>query len=223
MTRCARAAVAPLLLFALFAGGCSSNTAGTGAPAASSGGSIGDFFSGSSAKAPQAVAGAQGDVVCPPVDVRRGASSLTLGSNGEKSSAMTLKYQGGFSREARECTVADGNMVLRVGIEGRLVVGPAGTAGEVVVPLRIAVVQETPGGSRMIATRFVQIPVNITDVTTGALFSHIENGLSFPLPTPMTQLDDYVVYVGFDPVTAESQTKAPKPKPAKPSKPVSAN
>jgi hypothetical protein len=37
--------------------------------------------------------------------------------------------------------------------------------------------------------------------------------LSFPLPTPTSLLDDYIAYVGFDPVSAEAQSKqAPKPK-----------
>jgi hypothetical protein len=203
------------LVLALF-GGCSTNTASTGAPAAGTGiSSISDFFSGSSAKAPQAVTGGQPDVVCPPVDVRRGASTLTIGSNGEKSSAMTLKYQGSFAREARECSVVDGNMVMRVGVEGRLVVGPAGGPGQVNVPLRIAVVQETPGGSRPIATKFVIIPVAVTDNTANNLFTHIEDAVTFPLPSPTSQLDDYIVYVGFDPVTAEAQAKSAAPR-AKP-------
>jgi len=79
------------------------------------------------------------------------------------------------------------------------------------VPLRIAVVQETPGGSRPIATRFVIIPVTVTDSTANNLFTHIEDAVSFPLPSPTSQLDDYVVYVGFDPVTAEAKAKAAAP------------
>jgi hypothetical protein len=222
-----RAAVASVLALGLFAGGCSSNTATTGAPATSSGlSSITDFFSGSSAKAPQPVAGGPANVVCPPVDVRRGASTLTIGSNGEKSSAMMLKYQGSFAREARECSVVDGNMVMRVGVEGRLVVGPSGGPGQVNVPLRIAVVQETPGGSRMITTKFVVVPVAISDANGNNLFTHIEDGITFPLPSPTSQVDDYIVYIGFDPVTAEGQTKpaAPPPKPKRSTNPsTSAN
>jgi hypothetical protein len=222
MTWRACVAVASTLALAPFAGGCSTNTASTGAPAAGTGlSSISDFFSGSSAKAPQAVAGGQANVVCPPVDVRRGAATLSIGSNGEKSSAMTLKYQGSFAREARECSVVDGNMVMRVGIEGRLVVGPAGGPGQVNVPLRIAVVQETPGGSRAIATKFAIIPVTIPDSTTNNLFTHIEDAVTFPLPSPVSQLDDYIVYVGFDPVTAEAMAKAPpKTKPKGSTKPA---
>jgi hypothetical protein len=211
------------LALALFAGGCSS----AGAPSASTAeiphgysgsSSIGEFFTGSTAKGTQTVAGAQPDVNCPAVEIRRGASTLTIGPPGDRS-AMTLKYQGSFVRAARECSVADGNMVMKVGVEGRVVVGPAGGPGQVDVPLRFAVVQETPTGMRPIVTKFVIVPVNI-DANGNTLFTHVEEAMIFPVPTPTALLDDYVVYVGFDPVAAEAQAKPPpkvRPKPkAKP-------
>ena len=175
-----------------------------------SGGAPGDVFTGSTAKAPQTVVGVQPDVNCPAIEVRRGASTLTIAPPGSQS-AMTLKYQGSFVRQARECSVVDGNMVIKVGIEGRVVIGPAGGPGPVNVPLRFAVVQETPTGMRAIATKFVIVPVNVT-ADGNTLFSYVEEGLTFPVPSPISVLDDYVVYVGFDPVSAEAQTKVSPPK-----------
>jgi hypothetical protein len=217
------ALIAPTLVLALFAGGCSS----AGAPSASTpeishrysgSSSLSDFFTGSTAKATQTVAGAQPDVNCPAVEIRRGASTLTIAPPGERS-AMTVKYQGSFVREARECAVADGNMVMKVGVEGRIVVGPAGAPGQVNVPLRFAVVQETPSGMRPIVTKFVVVPVTV-GASGNTLFSHVEEAIVFPVPTPTAVLDDYVVYIGFDPVSAEAQAKPPpkvRPKPkAKP-------
>lgn len=216
-----RALLAPALLLALLSAGCSGGSATSGGPAASAApsapSSFSSFFSNSSAKAPQTVAGAQPDVNCPRVEIRRGASTLSIGSDGG-TSALTLKYQGSFAREARECAVVDGNMVMRVGVEGRVVIGPQGVPGQVDVPLRLAVVQEIPGGMRPIATKFLVVPVTIPPAAGYAIFSHIEEGITFPLPTPTSELDDYIVYIGFDPVTAEAQAKAPpkvrpKPKP----------
>jgi len=51
---------------------------GSGATDTGGSSSIADFFSGSSAKAPQTATGAQPDVNCPSVEIRRGASTLTL-------------------------------------------------------------------------------------------------------------------------------------------------
>ncbi len=229
MRLCGRAVIAPWLLVAFLVGGCAAG-GGPGAPAAapetqhgySGSGTLSDYFaSSSSAKAPQTATGAQPDVNCPPVEIRRGASTLTIGPNGDKS-AMTLKYQGTFVRAARECAVADGNLVMKVGVEGRVIVGPAGGPGQIDVPLRFAVVMETPsGGMRPIATKFVIVPVAIGANVGNLTFAHVEDAMTVPLPAPTSQLDDYVVYVGFDPVTAAAQAKQPsttrpksKPKPA---------
>jgi hypothetical protein len=214
-----RALIVGALLFGLFAGACSSG-GGLGPPSAapaespsgfSGSGSISEFFTGASAKAPQAATGGQPDVNCPHVEVRQGASTLSIGADGNKS-AMSLKYQGEFTREGRDCAVAGGNLVMRIGVQGRVIVGPLGGPGQVEVPLRIAIVQETPGGARPIATKFIRIPVAVGG-NEGGLFTHIEEGISFPLPTPTSYLDDYIAYVGFDPLSAQAQDK-PKERPA---------
>jgi hypothetical protein len=216
MRWCGRFVIAGSLLFALLAGGCSSNSNSPSASQTdtmhgySGSGSITDLLGGSSAKGPQTVAGAQPDVNCPPVEVRQGASTLTIGQAGDKS-AMSLRYQGDFLREARECSIVNGSMVMRIGVEGRVIVGPAGGPGQVDVPLRFAVVQETPGGARPITTKFIRVPVAVTNDGNTA-FTHIEDGVTFPVPTPTSLLDDYIAYIGFDPLSAEQQEK-PKPKP----------
>src|SRR5262249_29595531 len=111
-------------------------------------------------------------------------------------------------RLARECSVVEGNMVMKVGIEGRIVLGPAGSPGQVSVPLRFAVVEETPSGMRPITTKFIIVPAEVGP-TGNSPFVYVEEALSFPIPTPTTALDEYLVYVGFDPVSAEAQSKAP--------------
>lgn len=204
---------APALWFALFA-----SCAATSAPSAATpdaqhdtAGSVpvNNSSSSSSTKVAQAV-----DVNCPAVEVRRGAATLTVGPTGERT-AMTLKYQASFVRLARECSTVEGNMVMKVGVEGRIVLGPAGSPGQVGVPLRFAVVQETPSsGMRPIATKFIMVPVDVGS-TGNTPFVYVEEALSFPIPTPATALDEYLVYVGFDPVSAEAQSKAPKARPPK--------
>jgi hypothetical protein len=172
-----------------------------------------NFFSSKSDKAPQPVANAEPDVECPFIDIRQGASTLILpppppdGGN----EAMQLKYQGSFVRAARECAVSNGQMVMKVGIQGRVIVGPAGGPGHIDVPLRIAVVDTPSSGTKVIATRFVQIPLDIPN-DDGASFSHIEEGLSFPLPTPASELGNYVIYIGFDQFSAQNAKPAPAPK-----------
>ncbi len=227
---CDQGSVATVLSLALLASGCSAGGGGLGAPAATAPSAsapssspslsqkISNFFSGSTANSKQAVAGAQTEFNCPLIDIRQGASTLTIGPGGDNA-AMSLKYQGVFVRAARECSAVGGNMVMRVGVEGRIIVGPAGGPGNVDVPLRIAVVSETTASSKTIVTKLVHIPVTVTSATENPTFTHIEEGLSFPMPSA-ADLDNYIVYIGFDPLAAEEQS-AHKPKAKSKAKPKS--
>jgi hypothetical protein len=180
-----------------------------------------DMFS-SSSKATKANASADAapaatDVECPSVDVRTGAATLMIGSKpGEgEPSALDLRYQGTILRTARECQVNAGTMTMKVGVEGRVITGPAGGPGNIDVPLRLAVVQEGLN-PKTIVSKFARVPVTITASVDRVLFSHVESEISFPLPQPLGLIDSYVVYVGFDPVGAQPEKKRPvaKPKPA---------
>jgi hypothetical protein len=174
---------------------------------------VASFFSGNTANEPRPVAnGTQPDVDCPFIDIRQGASTLTIppppvdGGN----EAMALKYQGDFVRAARECKVLGNQMVMKVGVQGRIIVGPAGGPGQVDVPLRIAVVEAPQAGAKMITTKLIHIPVTIGPDGANATFTHIEEGLSFPLPSSVT-LDSYIVYIGFDPIGAAAEDRRAAP------------
>jgi hypothetical protein len=181
---------------------------------------ITSFFSGATQKEPQGVANAHADVECPFLDIRQGASTLTIppppldGAN----EAMSLKYQGIFVRAARDCSVVNGQMVMRVGVQGRVIVGPAGGPGQLDVPLRIAVVNSPLTAPKTVVTKLIRIPVSIGASDGTVDFTHIEEGLSFPMPS--SAVDPYIVYIGFDPVGAGAQDQAKKPAPVKKPKPA---
>jgi hypothetical protein len=246
----ARASIAVWLSLTLLAGGCSSGgvfggpTATTSAspppspsaspaasppPASSSlSNKISSFFSSSSASSQQSVTNTstgalQPDLNCPLLDIRNGASTLQIPpATEDQNSTMALKYQGTFVRAARECASANQQMVMKVGIEGRLIVGPAGGPGEVDVPLRIAVVDETTAGTKPIVTKFILLPVAIASGQESTTFTHVEEGLSFPMPSAVA-LDNYVVYIGFDPLAAQArqqEKEKPKSKPKPKVKPT---
>ena len=230
-----RLTIAALLALAL--SGCSGSSLtgspSTSAPPTTSSSSstldkIEGFFSSSSATSQQSVTGTAQQIDCPLINIRQGASTLTIGPSARGSDAdstnngaMAVKYQGSFVRAARECALVGGNVVMKIGVQGRIIVGPAGGPGEVTVPLRMAVVDETPNKTKPIVTRFVQVPVTVASATDNPTFTDIEDGISFPMPN---DLDNYIVYIGFDPLAAQAQqerakpTAKPKPK-AKPAAP----
>jgi len=154
------------------------------------------------------------DVDCPGVQVRTGAATLMIGSKpGEgEPSAMDLRYQGSIVRTARECHVSAGVMTMKVGIEGRVVTGPSGGPGDIIVPMRLAVVQEGVN-PKTIVSKFAQIPVSIAGAVDRISFTHVDPDISFPLPQPLGLIDNYVVYVGFDPSGLKPEKKKPAVKP----------
>lgn len=153
----------------------------------------------------------QDELPCPEVTVRAGAGTLSLGSKGATSdvNAMDLHYQGSLVKFARECKSTASLMTMKIGIEGRIIVGPAGGPGQVEVPVRFAVVQEGPS-PKTVVSKLVRIPVTVGNEFT-VDFTHIDPDVSFPLPRPMAALEQYIVYVGFDP-TALSQPRHQTPR-----------
>lgn len=184
----------------------------------------GNIFGSNSSPGPTAVVagvnndtapgGTLSDLSCPSVEIRTGASTLTIGSKpgqGEPT-PLDVRYQGSIVNYARECRLNAGLFSIKVGVEGRVVVGPAGGPGTIDVPLRIAVVREGVNPVT-VATKLIVIPVTIAEGADHATFTHVEPDLAFTMPQPASALDSYVVYVGFDPLGAKPQKKAPARKP----------
>ncbi len=201
-------APAPVLACTLLLAGCGStkmfNTSALDLFSTSSKATTGDAATGEESAT---------DVECPTVDVRTGAATLMIGSKpGEgEPSALDLRYQGTIVRTARECRVSAGVMTMKVGIEGRVITGPAGGPGTVDIPLRIAVVQEGIN-PKTITSKFARIQVGIAGEVDRVPFTHVDPDVSFPMPTRAADIDSYVVYVGFDPVGAQQDKKKPAPK-----------
>jgi len=177
-----------------------------------------DFFS-TSSKAKTGEGGVTEDpnaaeIECPSIQVRSGAATLMIGSKpGEgEPAALDLRYQGTILRTARECRVTAGIMTMKIGIEGRVITGPAGGPGTVDVPIRLAVVQEGVN-AKTILSKFVREQVTIEGGVNRATFTHIDPEISFPMPQPAALIDAYVVYVGFDPQGAQPEKKKPAAKP----------
>src|SRR5262245_60568881 len=203
---------AALLLGGVMLSGCSS--ASSVATDSSFGSRISGMFS--SAKPgvtqPASPTPSAPDIGCPGVDIRAGASTLNIAAKTGPATAGDLRYQLSFRQTARECSVQGGMMSVKVGVEGRVILGPMGGPGIVDVPLRYAVVQEGPQ-PKTIATKFKRLPVTVAGDQTHLQFVDIEEGLIFPVPQG-SDLDAYIVYVGFDDI-GDKNEKKPPPKTAK--------
>jgi hypothetical protein len=211
------ASAAGLLGLAVILSGCGGNLLGSSSSMSNIFGSSKATTTSSDSAAGVGSADANADIECPSVDVRLGAATFMVGSKpGEgEPSAMDLRYQGSIIRTARECKVAGGVMTMKVGIEGRVITGPAGGPGNVDVPLRLAVVREgvTP---KPILSKFVRIPVTITGSIDRVTFTHVDPEISFPMPVPAADIDSYIVYVGFDSMASPPPKRPPAKRAARP-------
>ncbi len=172
------------LIFTIGLAACS------GVPGGGSSGSFTSTFTG----APAAAKPEAETLECPPIDVRQGASTYTVyGAGGQ--AATNVRYQGTIADTARECGFLGPNVTMKVGLQGRVIVGPAGGPGRVDVPLRIAVVKEGPNPVT-VWTKSYRVAVDVSGINT--TFEHIESNLTFPRP-PGGDIDSYVIYAGYDP------------------------
>jgi hypothetical protein len=168
---------------------------------------ISSFFSGAKpgVSQPSSPTPSAPEVECPGVDIRNGASTLNITVKSDQATAGDVKYQLSFGQTARECHVQDGTMSIKVGVQGRAIIGPFGAPGTVDIPLRYAVVREGPE-PKVILTKFKRTSTVIGPGQTHVQFVDIEEGLAFPLPTA-AELEAYVVYVGFDEVGDKPEKK----------------
>jgi len=163
------------------------------------------FGSKSQAIGEQPPAAEQNEVTCPTVAIRPGASTYAVGMPGKGTTGSDLRYQATITRTARDCTLAGGQVTARIGIQGRVIAGPAGAPDAVDVPLRVAVVQDgvTP---KTIFTKAYQTRVSMS-ADGSVVFSLVAEDVSYPVPAGGAG-DSYVFYLGFDP-----QALKPEPKP----------
>jgi hypothetical protein len=130
------------------------------------------------------------------VKIRAGASTYGVAPPGKQPVASELNYQATITRTARDCRrTSNGQVAARIGIQGRVIAGPAGAPATVEVPIRVAVVQ-TGVQERVITTKVYRTTVAMAE--GGGAFSVVGEDLTFNMPASLTS-DSFIFYIGFDP------------------------
>lgn len=207
--------IAALLAGASLLGGCSGLSSTVDA-VSDTGSSIGSRFStlfgGNSQaagepSAPQATTNSQ--LSCPPLSIRSGASTFTIGRPGKPAVGDDVSYQVTITRTARDCVLAQDTIGARIGVEGRIIVGPAGAPPVVDVPLRVAIVHETTNGTKAVFSKFYKISVQMPSDGSNTSYSFVAEDIDYPVPTA-AQNAGYVYYIGFDPQGLRNAAPAPR-------------
>lgn len=148
---------------------------------------------------------ADDDIDCPQVTVRAGASTFGVGATGKPAVGNDVRYQASITKMARECIRNGAEITARIGIQGRVIAGPAGAPSTVEVPLRVAVVLGGVG-EKVIASKAYRTTVEMSE--GGSVpFTFVAEDLTYPVPSAATA-DSYVFYVGFDPQALSPEPKA---------------
>ena len=203
-----------VLAAALILSGCSSASTPTDTGETASTSRFSRLFSGSAGPPAQAAAGGPAFDAddCPTVEIRTGAGALTVAGKPTEAATTDVRYQLSLTQLARQCRTTGADMVVKVGVQGRIIVGPAGAPGPVDIPLRYAVVREGVA-PRTIATKFKRVPADVPPGQSNVVFSDVDESLSFPMPS-RSELAAYLIYVGFDEIGEGLPKKPVAKKPA---------
>ena len=141
------------------------------------------------------------DVICPHIEILDGDSAVRVGGTGNSS----VNYQFSLDNVARQCDLENGQIAIKVGAQGRVLLGPVGKPGTFNVPVRFAIRRESD--QKAAATDFVKVAVNIPADHTQGGFTAISQPMLIP-NNGETEDQDFTVVVGFDQGHAAKPDKA---------------
>jgi hypothetical protein len=143
---------------------------------------------------------------CPAIEVLDGTGAQRVMANAEAGNEG-LRYQYSIADVARECHVNGNQVTIKVGVTGRVLLGPSGAPGGFKVPIRIAVVDERD--QKPALSKLYQIDASIPAGQTATPYVLVADQLVLPLGEGRTA-KDYGIKVGIDGVKADKAEKAPR-------------
>jgi hypothetical protein len=127
---------------------------------------------------------------CPEIKITPGAEALFYYGGGRTGDPAALHYQVEFEKETRNCIVSNGLITVKMGVVGRVLLGPAGKETSVNVPLRFSVERN---GTPVFGEKY-SIPVSISPPAQSAEFVKVVDNVAIPYLGG----EDIVIWVGFD-------------------------
>jgi hypothetical protein len=126
---------------------------------------------------------------CPPIKVRPGAEALYYYGSGQLGNPRDLQYQAVIDKQSRNCVVSNGLITVKMGVVGRLMLGPRGNQQNVDLPVRFAVERNA---APLFSEKY-QIPVALAGAQATDFVKVVEN-----VQIPYVAGDDITIWVGFD-------------------------
>ena len=130
---------------------------------------------------------------CPRFVVAPRDNHITFYEQGRAGDGLAIMHRGEITKTARECQIEPGRVTVKYGFSGRVLLGPKGKPGNIVLPLNVVV---NDSKREKVATDIVKV-----DATVGAdkpigYFSIVRT-VTFAVPEG-SRPGEFEVIVGFD-------------------------
>ncbi len=135
-------------------------------------------------------------ILCPEIHVLDGTSSDRVYAPGPDQSNETVRYQFSIDDVARGCQINGNQAAMKIGVAGRVLLGPAGSPGTYPAPIRVAIINLSDGTP--VVSKLYQVPTTVPDGQTEAPFSLVTE--PFTMPKTANFAESYTIKVGFDSV-----------------------
>jgi hypothetical protein len=188
--------VSPRILLATLAvsllGACSGASENEGI-----GGTFGNLLAFNSTKAPAPVQpGATAppqNLICPSIEVKEGGAAQRVYAGGQDS--RNVRYQFSLGELARECRVVGNQLILKVGVEGKVLLGPAGAPSSFTVPITVAVKKD--GADKPVTLRSYKANASIAAGQSQSSFAVVTEEIAVPFINEAAN-EDYEIVVSID-------------------------
>ncbi len=133
-------------------------------------------------------------IACPAVQIRSGTQGVTRYAGGRDGDASAVRHQFSILRSARDCRFQNDTLFLRIGVAGRVILGPSGSSGTVSAPMRFVVAR---GGVEPVYSDVQTVTVNIPPGSTSSDFDVVQSNVQVAVRTDET-VGNFQIFVGFD-------------------------
>lgn len=165
----------------LAAAGCQSENAG---------GVLGIGGSDNSQPAQPKITQSELEAYCPRTVLRDGTAYYNTYQKNGQDDPSKLIYQASIADITRQCARGEGTTTMTVAVAGKIVPGPAGAAGTITMPIRVAVVQ----GEQVLYSELHQHQVAVSDAGAATQFLFTDPNVTFP----SSSARNIRVFVGYD-------------------------
>jgi hypothetical protein len=128
---------------------------------------------------------------CPPIKVREGGEALFKYVDNSRPNPRQLNWQAVIDKQSRNCVVSNGKITIKMGVVGRLLLGPAGNLQTAELPLRFAVERD----GTALFSQLYSIPVSVAGGAQSTDFVKVVENVEIPYIGG----EQITIWVGFDP------------------------